>query len=155
VIELQYWHPLFVSLREHPRNATQEEAWKRVSSQRLIPSGQRSGPQNNHPTTNIRRASTSNGKNQKTQTPPEQPAAQAEAPPMNTSAPSTQPPLQHQETKTQEGQQQDSEEEIEAIIEDELACLRQENERLRLMQEQLARRKAMAKRAQTMQQQLQ
>jgi hypothetical protein len=74
---------------------------------------------------------------------------------MNTSAPSTQPPLQHQETKTQEGQQQDSEEEIEAIIKDELARLRQENERLRLMREQLARGKAMAKRAQTMQQQLQ
>jgi hypothetical protein len=53
---------------------------------------------------------------------------------MNTSAPSTQPPLQHQETKAQEDQQQDSKEEIEAIIEDELACLRQENEHLRLMQ---------------------
>jgi hypothetical protein len=60
--------------------------------------------------------------------------------------PSTQPPLQHQETKTQEDQQQDSEE-IKAIIEDELARLRQENECLRLMQEQLARRKAMAKRS--------
>jgi hypothetical protein len=66
--------------------------------------------------------------------------------PISTSAPSTQPPLQHQETKTQEDQQQDSEE-IKAIIEDELARLRQENERLRLMQEQLARRKAMAKRS--------
>jgi hypothetical protein len=42
---------------------------------------------------------------------------------MNTSTPSTQPPLQHQETETQEDQQQDSEEEIEAIIEDELAHL--------------------------------
>jgi hypothetical protein len=39
------------------------------------------------------------------------------------------------------------EEEIEAVIEDELARLRQENERLRVMQEQLARRKAMVKRA--------
>jgi hypothetical protein len=54
---------------------------------------------------------------------------------MNTSTPSTQPPPQHQETKTQEDQQQDSEEEIEAIIEDELTHLRQENERLQLMQE--------------------
>jgi hypothetical protein len=43
---------------------------------------------------------------------------------MNTSAPSTQPPFQHQEIETQEDHQQDSEEEIEAIIEDELACLR-------------------------------
>jgi hypothetical protein len=73
---------------------------------------------------------------------------------MNTSEPSTQPPLQHQDTETQDDQQQDSKEEIEAIIEDELTCLYQENERLRLMQEQLARRKAMAKRAQTMQQQI-
>jgi hypothetical protein len=68
---------------------------------------------------------------------------------MNTSAPSTQPPLQHKETKTQEDQHQDSKEEIEAIMEDELAHLYQENECLRVMQEQLARRKA-AKRAQTM-----
>jgi hypothetical protein len=44
---------------------------------------------------------------------------------MNTSTPSTQPPLQRQETETKEAQQQDSEEEIEAIIKDELACLRQ------------------------------
>jgi hypothetical protein len=73
---------------------------------------------------------------------------------MNTSAPSTQPPLQHQETETQEDQQQDSEEEIEAIIKGELAHLCQENEHLRLMQEQLSRRKAMAKKAQVMQQQI-
>jgi hypothetical protein len=73
--------------------------------------------------------------------PPEQSTAQVEAPPMNISVPSTQPPLQHQETETQEDQQKDSEEEIEAIIEDELARLRRENECLRLMQEQLARRK--------------
>jgi hypothetical protein len=86
--------------------------------------------------------------------PPEQPAVHAKVPPMNTSMPSTQPPLQHRETKTQEDQQQDSEEEIKAIIEDELAHLRQENEPLRLIQEQMARRKAMAKRSQTMQQQI-
>jgi hypothetical protein len=42
---------------------------------------------------------------------------------MNTSMRSFQPPLQHQETKIQEDQQQDSEEEIEAIIEDELTHL--------------------------------
>jgi hypothetical protein len=47
----------------------------------------------------------------------------------------SQQPTQLQETEAQEDQQQDSKEEIEAIIEDELACLRQENERLRLMQE--------------------
>jgi hypothetical protein len=52
---------------------------------------------------------------------------------MNTSTPSTQPPLQHQETETQEDQQQNSEEELEAIIKDELTCLCQENERLPLM----------------------
>jgi hypothetical protein len=73
---------------------------------------------------------------------------------MNTSAPSTQPPLRHQEIETQVDQQQDSEEEIKAIIEDELSRLRQENECLRLMQEELAKRKAMAKRVQTMQQQI-
>jgi hypothetical protein len=42
--------------------------------------------------------------------PPEQLVAQAETPPTNTFAPSTQPPIQHQETKTQEDQQQDSDE---------------------------------------------
>jgi hypothetical protein len=77
----------------------------------------------------------------------EQPLTQALVLAMNTSAPNTQPPLQHQETEIQEDQQQDSEEEIEAIIEDELVLLRQENERLRLMQEQLYRRKAMAQRS--------
>jgi hypothetical protein len=49
---------------------------------------------------------------------------------MNTSAPSFQPSLQHQETKTQVDRQHDSEEEIEAIIEVELARLHQENEHL-------------------------
>jgi hypothetical protein len=43
------------------------------------------------------------------------------------------------------------EEEIEAIIEDVLARLHQENERLCLMQEHLARHKAIAKRSQVMQ----
>jgi hypothetical protein len=46
------------------------------------------------------------------------------------------------------------EEEIKAIIKVELACLHQENERLWFMQEQMARRKAMAKRTQVMQQQI-
>jgi hypothetical protein len=41
---------------------------------------------------------------------------------------------------------------MEAIIEDELTWLRQENEHLQLMQEQMARRKAVAKRAHIMQQ---
>jgi hypothetical protein len=65
-----------------------------------------------------------------------------------------QQPTQLQETKAQEDQQQDSEEEIDTIIKDELAHDHQENERLRLIQEQMARRKAMAKRAQVMQQQI-
>jgi hypothetical protein len=39
------------------------------------------------------------------------------------------------------------EEKIEAIIEDELAHLHQENESLQLIHEHMARRKAMAKRA--------
>jgi TPP-dependent pyruvate/acetoin dehydrogenase alpha subunit len=43
---------------------------------------------------------------------------------------------------------------MEAVIEDELACLHQENECLRLMEEHLARQKAMAKRSQIMQQQI-
>jgi hypothetical protein len=60
---------------------------------------------------------------------------------MNTSAPNIvpPPPHQHQTIKTQEDLQQDSEEEIKAVIEDELVHLRQENERLRLMQEHLTR----------------
>jgi hypothetical protein len=44
-----------------------------------------------------------------------------------------QQPTQLQEAEAQEGQHQDSEEEIEAIIEDELARLHQENEHLRLI----------------------
>jgi outer membrane biosynthesis protein TonB len=156
VIEPQYWHPLFVSSRKHPQNATQEEVWKRAFGRRLILCGRRSGPRNNpnkttQPQTSIehRPAAT---ETKRTEEPPEQPATQAEVPAMNTSMPSTQPPPQHQETKAQEDQQQDSKEEIEAIIEDELVHLRQENERLRLMQELLARRKAMVKRDQVMQQ---
>jgi hypothetical protein len=72
----------------------------------------------------------------------------------NTSTPSTQQPIKPQEIETQEDQQQDSEEEIKAIIEDELTRLLQKNECLWLMQEQMARRKVMAKRAQVMQQQI-
>jgi hypothetical protein len=67
---------------------------------------------------------------QKPEDPVEQPAAQMEVLAMNTLVPNTQPKHQHQETKTQEDLQQDSEEEIEAIIEDELVRLHQENERL-------------------------
>jgi hypothetical protein len=59
----------------------------------------------------------------------------------------SQQPIQFQEAEVQQDQRQDSEEEIKAIIKDELACLRQENEHLRLIQEHMARRKAMAKRA--------
>jgi hypothetical protein len=65
--------------------------------------------------------------------PPEQPATQAEAPVLNTSASNTQQPAQHKETEAQEDQQQDSDEEMEAIIKDELACLCKENERLWFM----------------------
>jgi hypothetical protein len=88
--------------------------------------------------------------------PTEQPATQMEVLTLNTSAPNTIPllPHQHQIIETQEDLEQDSEKEIETIIEDELTRLCQENERLRLMQEHLARRKAMAKRSQVMQQQI-
>jgi hypothetical protein len=84
--------------------------------------------------------------------PTEQPTTQTEVLTLNSSTPNTihLPPHQHQTIKIQEDLQQDSEEEINAIIEDELARLCQENERLRLMQEHLARRKAMAKRSQVM-----
>jgi hypothetical protein len=75
---------------------------------------------------------------------------------MNTSTPNIVPPPSHQyqTIEIQEVLQQDSEEEIEEVIEDELVCLCQENERMRLMQEHLARRKAMTKRSQVMQQQI-
>jgi hypothetical protein len=73
---------------------------------------------------------------------------------MNTSAQTTQHPNQLQNTEAQEDLEQDFEEEIKAIIEDELAHLRQENEHLHLVQEQMVRRKAMDKRAQAMQQQI-
>jgi hypothetical protein len=52
---------------------------------------------------------------------------------LNTSASNTQQPAQHKETEAQEDQQQDSDEEMEAIIKDELACLCKENERLWFM----------------------
>jgi hypothetical protein len=75
-----------------------------------------------------------------------------EVPDMNTSTPTTRHPTQQQDIKAQEEPQQDSEEEIEAIIEDELVRLRHENECLQLMQEQMARINVIAKRAQIMQQ---
>jgi hypothetical protein len=86
--------------------------------------------------------------------PPEQQPTQVEVPIMNTSTPSTQQQPQRQETEAQEDQQQDSDEETKAIIKDELTRLCQENEHLQLMQEHLARRKAMVKRTQVMQQQI-
>jgi hypothetical protein len=66
--------------------------------------------------------------------PMEQPIGQAEVLVMNTSAPNTVPPPlhQHQTIEALEDLQQDSEEEIKAVIEDELVHLCQENECLRL-----------------------
>jgi hypothetical protein len=60
--------------------------------------------------------------------PLQQPPSQAEELAMTTSAPTPQHPIQQQDFDAQEDLHQDSEEEIEAIIEDELACLHQENE---------------------------
>jgi hypothetical protein len=73
---------------------------------------------------------------------------------MHTSAPTTQHPNQQQNSKAQGELEQDLEEEIKEVIEDGLVCLHQKNDHLRLMQEQMARRKAMAKKAQVMQQQI-
>jgi hypothetical protein len=50
----------------------------------------------------------------------EQPTTQVEVLTMNTSAPNTQPPHQYQAIENQEDQQQDSEEETKAVIEDEV-----------------------------------
>jgi hypothetical protein len=88
--------------------------------------------------------------------PIDQPATQMEVLVSNTAASNTmpQPPHRNQTITTLEDLQQDSEEEIKAIIEDELALLCQENEHLCLMQEHLVRRKAMVKRPQVMQQQI-
>jgi hypothetical protein len=49
------------------------------------------------------------------------------------------PSQQHQAIEIQEDQHQDSKEEIEVAIKNELARLRQENERMWLMQEHMAR----------------
>jgi hypothetical protein len=70
-----------------------------------------------------------------------QSATQTEVLTLNTSVPNTIPLSghQHQTIKTQEDLQQDSNEEIEVIIKDELAHLRQENECMCLMQKNLAR----------------
>jgi hypothetical protein len=57
-----------------------------------------------------------------------------EVPAMNTSAPTTRHPTQQHDVEAQEEPQQDLEEDIEAIIDDELAHLRQENKHLQLMQ---------------------
>jgi hypothetical protein len=88
--------------------------------------------------------------------PVEQPTTQAEVLAMNTSTANTLPPplQQHQAIETQEYQQQDSEEEIKAIIKDERARLCQGDERLRHMQEHMARRRAVERRSQIMQQQI-
>jgi hypothetical protein len=88
--------------------------------------------------------------------PTEQPTTKTEVLALNTSAPNTMlpPPTPTPNHRNQEDLQQDSMEEIEAVIEDELALLCQENKCLRLMQEHLARWKAMAKRSQVMQQQI-
>jgi hypothetical protein len=85
-----------------------------------------------HPSTNLHAA---------TADPTEQPIAQTEVLAMNTPAPNIAPPPSHQyqTIETQKDLQQDFEEEIKAVIEDEMACLRQENEHLRIMQEHLAR----------------
>jgi hypothetical protein len=71
----------------------------------------------------------------------EQPTTQVEVLAMNTLAQNTMPPPphQHQTIKIQEDLQQDSKEEIEGVIEDELVRLCQENKHLCLMQEHLAR----------------
>jgi hypothetical protein len=65
----------------------------------------------------------------------EQPTTKLEVFAMNALALNTLPLSlqQHQAIEIQEDQQQDSKKEIEATIEDELVCLRQENECLRLM----------------------
>jgi hypothetical protein len=74
---------------------------------------------------------------------------------MNTLAPNTVSPPSHQhQTIETQVDLQDSEAEIEATIKDELVRLCQENKRLCLMQEHLARRKAMVKRSQVIQQQI-
>jgi hypothetical protein len=56
---------------------------------------------------------------------------------MNTSIQTTKHSNQPQNTEAQEDLEQDFEEEVEVIIKDELAHICQENERLRLMQEQM------------------
>jgi hypothetical protein len=80
------------------------------------------------------------------------PTTQAEVFDTKASALNTLPPpsQQHQGIKTQEDQQQDSEEEIKAIIEDELACLHQENELMWLVQEHMARQREVARRSHIM-----
>jgi hypothetical protein len=65
-----------------------------------------------------------------------QPSAQEEA---FTIDPAVQNQYPHQQTETLEDALQDSEEEIEAVIEDELVHLHQENEHLLLVQQQMIR----------------
>jgi hypothetical protein len=63
-------------------------------------------------------------------------------------------PAPHQQVEAEDDQHHDSKEEIEAVIEDEPARLRQENEHLWLVQEHMARRMAVMKRIQIMQHQI-
>jgi hypothetical protein len=60
----------------------------------------------------------------------------------------------HRETEAQEDQHQDFEDEIEAVIKDELTHLCQENKCLWLVQEHMDKRRVVIKRPQIMQQQI-
>jgi hypothetical protein len=78
---------------------------------------------NPHPSTGPHETTIEAGRHED---PSRQPATQAKVFTTSTSAPNTLPPpsQQHQGIETQENQQQDSEEEIKAIIKDDLAHLR-------------------------------
>jgi hypothetical protein len=120
---------------------------KGAYGQRLIPSTQRASlnhRSNNHlnhahvtntPPTIIYKSSCSISRPNRTTNKPNESTCHEYLSP-NTAPP---PSHQHQTIETQEDLHQDSEEEIEAVIEDELAHLYQENERLCHMQEHLAR----------------
>jgi hypothetical protein len=142
--------PTVCELERIPTKCHKKKTREGTFGRRLIPSGRRSNPHyhpNNHlkhthtpngPHTTIHRAPCNNHRRQKTRRPSgttNKPSGSAAV--QNTMPP---PPQQHQTIETQEDMQQDSEEEIEAVIKDELARLRQENERLCLMQEHMARR---------------
>jgi hypothetical protein len=165
-----------MSSTKHPWNVIQKETREGVSSRRHVLAGQKTDlttaevtiqtthiPKTSNPHTSTE-SHTVVVDARRPKGPAGQPSTQAEVFATNTDAwnlsPSSSQQQQqhnqdlHWETEAQEDQHQDSEDELEAVIEEVLASLHQINESLRLGQEHVAQWRVVVKRAQMMQQQI-